>query len=99
MKKIAEIRARRELLIAEASRQRHGLAVQYSAFEGPASVFDVGLNVLGWLRQHPLAVGAIAAALFALRLRRALRLAGHGMFIWRSLRTIQGFLREARVSS
>jgi len=99
MKTIAEIRARRERLIAEAARQRRNVAARYVSLRGPASVVASGLNVIDWLRQHPLVIGAAVAAVVVVRPRRALSLAARGVFLWRALRTIRGFLAEVRVSS
>ena len=99
MKTIAEIRVLREQLVAEAARQRRAIGLQYSSLRGPANSIARGLGVVSWLRQHPLAVGAAAAMLVVLRPRRALRVAGRGVLIWRSLQTISGFLRKMGADS
>ena len=99
MKTIAEIRAQREPLVAQAARQRREIAAGYASLRGPASVVASGLNVIDWLRRHPLVVGAAAAVLVVARPRRALRLAGHGALLWRSLHAIRGFLKETGVAS
>jgi hypothetical protein len=99
MKTIAEIRARREPLVAQIARQRQDIAAGYSSLRGPASVVASGLNVVDWLRQHPLVVGAAAAVLVVARPRRALRLAGRGVLLWRSWQTIRSFLRETGAAS
>ncbi len=99
MKTIAEIRALREQLVAEAARQRSTIALQFSSLQGPANAAARGLQVFGWLRQHPLLVGATAAVLVAVQPRRALRLAGRGVVLWRSLRMLRGWLREKGVAS
>ena len=97
MSTIAEIRARRELLLAEAARQRQTLTISYAALAGPATVVGAGLNVVAWLRQHPLVVGAAAALAVILRPRRALKFAGRSLALWRTVRTVSSFLQQARV--
>ncbi len=101
MKTIAEIRALREQLVAEAARQRAGLAQKYSSLQGPANTVARGLGVVSWLRRHPLVVGAAAAVLVVVVVQpgRALRLAGRGVLLWRSLHAIRGFLKETGVAS
>lgn len=98
MKTIAEIRALREHLVAEAARQRGAIALEYSRLQGPANAAARGLGVVSWLRRHPLVVGAAAVVLVVVQPRRALRLAGRGVLLWRSLRMIRGFLRETGVT-
>ena len=99
MKTIAEIRALRESLVAESARQRDAIALRYSSLQGPANAVALGLGALSWLRRHPLVVGAAAAVLVVARPRRALRLAGRGLLVWRSLRAIRGFLRQTDAAS
>ena len=99
MKSIAEIRARREQLIADAARQRDEFSRNYSTLEGPARLVDRGIGLVGWLRKRPLVVGVVTAVLVVIRPRGALKLAGRGLFAWRALRTIRGFLKETGVTS
>ena len=95
MKTIAEIRALREPLVAESARQRDAIGRTYSSLRGPANAVALGLGALSWLRRHRWAVGEAAAVLVVARRSRALRLAGRGVIVWRSLRAIRGFLRES----
>ena len=99
MKTIAEIRALRKPLVAEATRQRGTIALQFASLQGPADAVARGLDVFDWLRRHPLAVGAAVAVLVVVQPRRALRLAGRGVVLWRSLRMLKGWLREIGVTS
>ena len=99
MKTIAEIRSQREQMVAEAARQRDAIALNYVSLQGPANVIGKGLDAVDWLRQNPLVLGAAAAALIAIRPRRALRLAGRGVFVWRSVTSIRNFLRDAGVAT
>lgn len=98
MKTIAEIRARREQMVAEAARQRGAIALQYVSMEGPANVLGKGLDAVDWLRRNPLVLGVAAAVLIVMRPRRALRLASRGVLAWRSVSSIRNFLREAGVA-
>ena len=59
---------------------------------------DLGLAAGEWLRRHPLVVGAAATVAVLLRPRRMLRLAGRGLVLWRTLRSVQTFLRQLRVA-
>jgi hypothetical protein len=99
MKSITEIRARRERLVADAARQRNVFSKNCSTLEGPASLLDRGIGLVGWLRKRPLVVGAVTAILVVIRPRGALKLAGRGLFAWRAMRTIRGFLKETGVAS
>ncbi|MSQ50712.1 MAG: hypothetical protein EXR28_02365 [Betaproteobacteria bacterium] len=102
MKSIAEIRARRERLLADAARQRDEIARNYrrneSTLQGAAGLVDRGIGFVGWLRKRPLVLGVVTAVLVAIRPRGALKLAGRGLIAWRALRAIKGFLKETGVT-
>ena len=99
MKTTAEIRALREALVAESARQRADIGLSFSSLRGPANTVALGLGAVGWLRRHPLVAGVAMAVLVAARPRRALRLAGRGLILWRSLRAIRGFLKDTGAAS
>ena len=98
MKSVAEIRARRDGLVAKAARQRAALAVDGAALQEPAQWIARGLCVLDWLRQRPLLVGIAAVAVVVAKPRAVLKTVARGLVAWRAIRTLRGFLKEASVS-
>lgn len=94
MKSIAEIRSQREQLVGDAQTQRRALAAGFSRLRGPANLVARGLDFFCWLSRNPLLVGVTTAVLVVLRPRRAIKLAGRGLFAWRALRTISGLLKS-----
>jgi len=99
MKSIAEIRARREALIAAADNQREALAVDFAALKGPARLVGKGLNAIDWLRQNPLVIGIAAAILVVARPRKLFSLATRGVVLWRGLQSLRQLLDKAGVRS
>ncbi|MFM9972675.1 MAG: YqjK-like family protein [Burkholderiales bacterium] len=99
MKTIAEIRARRQSLLAQAERQRIALSRQYASLQAPANLAARGIAGILWLKQHPLVIAVASALLVAVRPRQALKLVGRGLVAWRALRTIRGFLKASGISA
>jgi hypothetical protein len=93
MKSIAEIRLLRERLVADASRQRHAVAKNYSSLQGPANLLGRGIDMVHWLRRNPLVVGLATAVLVVMRPRGALKLAGRGLVAWRAIQTVRGLFK------
>lgn len=98
MKSIADIRAQRAGLVADAAWQRRVLAENYRELQGPADIAARGIGALAWLGRHPMVIGAGAAFLVLIRPRGMLSLAGRALVAWRALRTVRGLLKESGVT-
>jgi hypothetical protein len=85
-RRLAEIRARRELLLARSAVQRDALALLVQRWHAPLDLADRGFRVVQYAREHPGAVLLAVAALAALSPKRALRWTGPAMAIWRGYR-------------
>jgi hypothetical protein len=85
-RRLAEIRARRELLLARSAVQRDALALLVQRWHAPLDLADRGFRVVQHAREHPGAVLLAVAALAALSPKRAFRWAGPAMAIWRGYR-------------
>lgn len=77
--------SRRARALERVAASRQALGADVAALHGPVRAVDAGLSVARWLKAHPLAVGAGAAALAFLlrrhpRARTGLRLAAVGLF-------------------
>ena len=58
-------------------------------FAGPLKVADRGISVVRYLRDRPLALGAIAAVLAATRGRGVVKWAKRGFLAWRAYRALR----------
>ena len=84
--RLAEIRARREYLIAKSAAQRDQVAQLMAPWHKPLEVAGRGVAAAHYIRQHPAALVLAVAALALLAPRRALRWARRGFLIWRGYR-------------
>jgi hypothetical protein len=84
--RLAEIRARRELLLARSAVQRDALALLFQRCRAPLDLADRGFRVVQYAREHPGAILLAVAVLVALSPKRALGWAGRATAIWRGYR-------------
>jgi hypothetical protein len=85
-RRLAEIRARRELLLARSAVQRDALALLVQRWRAPLDLADRGFRVVQYAREHPGAVLLAVAALAALSPKRAFRWARRAVVFWRGYR-------------
>lgn len=84
--RLAEIRARRERLVAQSAVQRDALALLAEHWRAPFGVADHGLQAVRYARAHPGALLAAVAVLVALSPKRAFRFARRALLMWRGYR-------------
>jgi hypothetical protein len=93
-RRLGEIHARRERLLARSAAQRDELALLLAPLKGPLAVADRGIAVAQYARAHPGLV-AIAAAIFVvLSPKRAFRWARRAFGVWRGYRWAARTLNE-----
>lgn len=96
-RRLAEIRARRERLVARSAAQRDEVALLLAPWRGPLHIADRGLAAAEYLRAHPSIVVVAAAALVILAPRRAFRWAKRAFAVWRGYRwTVKALNQVAR---
>jgi len=86
--RLAELRARRGVLIARTQREREGIAAGLEHFAVPLKVVDAGLSVALWLRERPEVAGLAAALAVAIGTRRGLRWVRFGLAAWQAWRWV-----------
>ncbi len=85
-RRIAQIHARRERLLARSAAQRDELALLLAPLKGPLAIADRGIAVAQYARAHPGLVAIAAAVFVLLSPRRAFRWARRAFTVWRSYR-------------
>jgi hypothetical protein len=93
-RRIAQIHARRERLLARSAAQRDEMALLLAPFKGPLAVADRGIAVAQYVRAHPGLVAIAAAVVVVVSPKRAFRWARRGFAVWRSYRWAARALRE-----
>jgi hypothetical protein len=93
-RRIAQIHARRERLLARAAAQRDEVALLLAPLRSPLAVADRGILVAQYVRTHPGLVAIAAAVFVVLSPRRAWRWARRAFTIWRGTRWAVRALRE-----
>jgi hypothetical protein len=86
--RLIEVARHKERLIARAEVQREAIAAGFRGLEAPASVIDRGLEVVRFLKAHPVVVAAGVAVIVALRRRSIMSIASTGLAAWRVWRTL-----------
>ena len=95
-RRLAEIRARRELLLARSAVQRDALALLAERWRAPLELADRGIRTVRYAREHPGALLLAVAALVALSPKRAFRWARRAILFWRGYQwVVQGIGRLA----
>jgi hypothetical protein len=85
-RRLAQIHARRERLVAKAAVQRDDVAQLLAPWRGPLHFADRGLAAAEYLRAHPALVALAAAVLVILSPKRALRWTQRAFVLWRGYR-------------
>jgi hypothetical protein len=93
-RRLAEIRARRKLLLTRSAVQRDALALQVERWRAPLGLADRGFRVAQYLGRHPGVLVLLVAVLVALSPKRAIRWAGPALAIWRGYRSAAGLLER-----
>ena len=91
-----ELAARRGRLLERIGQQRETLAQHAVGIVRVCSLGDKTVQGAVWLRQHPLAVGAVAFALALARPRRVLRWGQRAYMAWRGWQAIRSRLAGQR---
>ncbi len=79
----------RDALLALCAAQRDDLSMVIGQLAGPIKVADRGISVARYLRDRPLALGAVAAMLAATRGRGVWKWARRGFVAWRAYRALR----------
>ena len=98
--RLIELHRERGRLLERIAAQRHALSQQLTPLRGVLNVSDRAARLAqegkSFVRQHPLAVSAVVAALVLLKPRTVLRWTQRGLLAWRTWRSIHtlipGFL-------
>lgn len=92
-KNLTDLAYERGRLLERIQYQRSALAHELLPLQRAARKGDhltgVVAELLGFARQNPLTLGAIAAVVLVFKPRMAWRLAKRGFFVWRGWRTLQ----------
>jgi small neutral amino acid transporter SnatA (MarC family) len=96
-RRLAQIRVRRERLLAKAAAQRDEVALLLSPWATPLAVADRGVAAVTYVRAHPSVVLVAAAAFVVLSPKRAYRWARTGFAAWRAYRWAVAALARAGV--
>jgi hypothetical protein len=94
-RRLAQIQARRERLLAKAAAQRDEVALLLMPWQAPLAVADRGVTVAAYLRAHPSIVLVAVAALVVLSPKRAFRWARRAFAVWRGYRWTVKALHQA----
>jgi hypothetical protein len=95
-RRIVEIRARRELLLARSAVQRDALALLVQRWRAPLELADQSTRVLRYAREHPGAILLAVAVLVAFAPKGALRWARRAVTFWHGYRSAAALLGRHR---
>jgi hypothetical protein len=93
-RRIAQIHARRERLLARSAAQRDELALLLAPLRPPLAVADRGIAAVQYARAHPGLVAIAAVVVVVLSPKRALRWARRAFAVWRGYRWAARALHE-----
>jgi hypothetical protein len=84
---------KRERLLAQCAAQRDELAALMRQLDGPIRLADRGIAGVRYLRDHPVALGALVAVLAVVKRRGLWKWVRRGFVAWRAYREfgISGF--------
>lgn len=94
--RLIEIARRRERLIALAASQRAVIAGTFHEWRTPISIVDRALEVLRFLRAHPVLSAAAVIATVAFRGGGLVTMVGRGLAVWRLWQSVSAW--SARTS-
>lgn len=86
----ADLLRRREQLIAQCESQRNGVAMHTAGLAAPIRIADRAVNVMRYLRTHPLALAATVAGLAIAQRRGALKWGQRALLVWRAWQAVRG---------
>jgi YqjK-like protein len=90
-KKLRNLAARREYLVAEASAQRLMLAENVETWRTPLALADRGLAIVHYIKRHPIsAAGAGLGLLTVMQSSRASTWFQRGWLVWQVVRRLRG---------
>jgi hypothetical protein len=93
-RRLAQIHARRERLLARSAAQRDELALLLAPLKGPLAVVDRGIAAAQYVRAHPGLVAVAAVIFVVLSPKRAFRWARRAFGVWRGYRWAARALNE-----
>lgn len=93
-RRLAQIHARRERLVARSAAQRDELALLLAPLKGPLAIADRGIAVAHYVRAHPGLVAIAGAVFVVLSPRRAFRWSRRAFAAWRGYRWAVRALNE-----
>jgi hypothetical protein len=88
---LIDIARRKQRLIERAESRRAAIGASFRQLQAPISVIDRGLELVRFLRRHPLLVTAMIAAVVAFRRRGLSSLAGRALSVWRIWRSVSAW--------
>jgi hypothetical protein len=80
---------KRERLLARCAAQRDELAALMRQLDGPLRIADKGIAGVHYLRDHPVALGGVAALLAVVQRRNLWKWARRGFVAWRAYRAFR----------
>ncbi|HTO47148.1 MAG TPA: YqjK-like family protein [Burkholderiales bacterium] len=93
-RRLDQIHARREQLLARSAAQRDELALLLAPLKGPLALADRGLAVAQYVRAHPGLVAIAVAGFVVFSPKRAFRWARRAFSVWRGYRWAARALAE-----
>jgi hypothetical protein len=93
--RLAELAQRREYLIAKSARQRLELAGSYRNVQLSAGLVERAWAVLTYVRERPVLLIGLSAAMALLQRRGASKWLSGGWMAWRASATLRNLLRRA----
>lgn len=88
-KKLAQLAARRESLVARVEEQRNILGENIEPWRIPLSRVDQGLEVVRYIRRHPVLLVGGGLLVAALPLGRAGKWASRGWMVWQMINKLR----------
>ncbi len=93
-RRLAQVRSRRERLLARSAAERAELAAVLAPLAGPLAIADRGIAAVQSIRAHPGLVASVAAVVVVVSPRRAFRWARRALVAWRGYRWVARALAE-----
>lgn len=88
-KKLAQLTARRESLVAKVAEQRNTLGETIEPWRMPLARVDQGLAIVRYFRQHPVLIVGAGLVIAALPLGRAGKWASRGWMVWQMVNKLR----------
>jgi len=81
-----DLQLRRQRILLRSAQLRNDLARQSEVLKAPLAQMDRVKQGVQWLRRHPIAMAALAAATVALKPRNAMSKIGRAWTVWTMVR-------------